>query len=804
MSFVRQILRRSFSMLLALTLVPSTGQSQTANAEKPATSIRGEVTGRVLHAETKQPLSDVEVRLLPKPDGAWIFPLKPQRVRSNAQGEYRFTDLSPGEYRVYAFHRTLASRTKQVRFNNATIEANGQSKPVDLTMREGLKLKVHVVAEETGKPIPNALVRLQWTDQDDNAQTDETGTVVIGCLTKGEQHVEAMATGYCLVDQQQELLADTTEITFRLPKGGVLEGTITDPNGKPIAGVDVSGSPERRSMSRFDKVETDEKGRFKLQYLPLAEQFRMSASKKGYVYYYQEQSLKGQPSQTLAVRLEPRPSGGDINALVVDVSGKPIVGAEITNHGNSSADYHTAKSDETGRFTIKNLYIRSGNRSELTIRAEGFAPLLATVPEQDQSAPVELQITLEPGHRLKGRVVNTKGQPIAGAWVFFANGNRGIGGIGGKLVSDKDGRFASNSLPADCPLNISAQGYSPREGFRVALDKDEEVSIVLEASAQLRWQVVHAKTGKPVDTFNVKLGFASHVPEGAQKSNGMNTQWMEAGRNVRDPEGRFVWAEMPTNTAYDAIITAEGFEPYRVAGQVTTVDAVDTKVELKPIDPAKIAEIAGRIVDADGKPLAGVVMHLLGVDPQAFPENYNWSEIPTHLVRIGQANLQPMCRFDHHTVTDAQGHFKFPKVSTNWDVEIVYWGNAVPSTRVSELHKEAADKLTNLELMAPAGVTVIGTIDSNVFPNPSAAKGTSEAQRFDDREFKFVKGKPATEFTLRGLPDGDLTVALMGQPVPIKIGDSEGFSVKVIGQLKINARPGDTVRVHFDGNFLTK
>ncbi len=784
-------------LAIVLGLVPTWGLAQ-------APTVRGSVTGRVLHGETKQPLADVEVRLMPKPDGSWTFPLKPTRVRSNAQGEYVFPDLKPGEYRVYAFHGSLASRSKQVQFEKAVIDATGKSTPVDLTMREGLKLKVHVVADDTGKPIPKALVRLRWTDQDDDAATDENGDALITCLTKGEQHVEAMATGYGLVDQQQELLADTTEITFRLPRGGVLEGTITDVDGKHLAGVDISGSPERRSMSRFDSVKTDEKGRFKLQYLPLTEQFRVSASKKDFVYFYETQSLKGQTAQSLAIRLTPRPSGGDVNAIVVDPTGKPIVGAEITNQGDSSADYHTTKSDAGGRFAIKNLYVRSGNRCELVIRGEGFAPLIASVPENNKSAPVELQITLEMGHRLKGRVTNTKGQPIAGAWIFFAEGNRGFGGIGGKLVSDKDGRFASISLPADSPLNISAQGYSPKEGVRVALDKEEEVSIVLEPSAQLRWLVINAKTGKPVDAFNVKLGFASRVPDGAQKPNGMTSQWMEAGRNVRDAEGRLIWADMPTNTAYDAMITAEGYEPFRVTGQVTTVDGVDTRVELKPEDPTKVAEIAGRVVDADGKPAAGVVMHLLGVDPKAFPADYNWAEIPTHLVKIGQANLQPMCRFDHQTVSDPQGRFKFPKVSTNWDVEIAYWGNAVPSTRVRNLQKEPQDQLIKLELTVPKGVTVIGTIDPKVFPNPSVVRGTSEEERFDDREVRFEKGKPATEFTLRGLPAGDLSIALMGQPMPINIGNGEGFSTRTIGLLKINARPGDVVRVHFDGNFLTQ
>lgn len=787
---------RLMGPLFALTLALVSPLS--AQDSAPA---RGVVTGRVLHAESKLPISDVEVRLLPKPDGSWTFPLKPTRVRSNADGVFRFEDLKPGQYRVYAFHGTLASRAKQVQFDPVTIDAAGNSKPIDLMMREALKLKVRVLSAETGKPIANAPLRLRWTDQDDNAQTDANGEVLITGLTAGEQHVEAMADGYALVDRQQQLTANTTEIEFRLPKGGVLEGVITDDAGKPLKGVDISASPERRSMSRFDNVETDDQGRFKLRYLPLDAQFRLSASKKDYQHFYETASVNGDRK---TIQLTPRPNGGDIIGFVVDQNGRPVANAEITNYSSSSAEYHSVRTNPEGRFEIRKLYVRHRDQAELVIRAEGFAPLAASVPQEAKTEPLEMMFTLEPGHRLQGRVVNAEGKPIAGAWVFYADGNRGFGGIGGKLVSDKDGRFSSNSLPAEAPLHISARGYSARENVRVPLNTDKEVSITLEPSAGLRGQIINAKTGKPVESFNVKLGFATDVPAGAQKPNGLTSSWMETGRDVRHAEGRFEWSDLPVRTAYDVIITAENYEPRRLIGQVASADAQHPRFELSPVDPQQQVEIAGTVVDAGGKPLRGVVMHLLGVDPKAFPPDYQWDEIPTHLVTIGQANLQPMCRFDHHTVTDAEGRYRFPPVSTKWDLQIVLWGEGVPTSRARELQKESRKALGELILTAPKGVTITGTIDPTVFPDVSEVSVATEEESFNNRRVSFARGKPAKEFVLRGLPDGKLTIVLMGPPMPVKVGDGEGFSTKVVGRIEVNARPGDELQVHFDGQFRTK
>ena len=386
----------AFVLIAAATLLPA-GPQQKVSAQKPEpqATVRGVVvdadekpaapvpakpgqgaaTGRVLRADTKQPIAEVEVRLVKKPDDYWVYPLEPKRVKSNAAGEYRFEDLPPGEYRVYAFHDRLASRTQQVRFDKVTIDSEGTSSPVDLFMADGLNMKVRVISKTTGEPIPNAAVRLRWTDNDDNAQTDEQGEVLISCLTRGEQHVEATAAGYSQAYLRQQLKSPMTEITLELPPGETMQGRVTDDAGNPIAGVEVSATPNR-GMTNFDEATTDDQGRFTLQHLPLTDEFHVSASKKDWDHDFEPLSLQGGVPQSFKIRIRPRPSGGDVNVLIVDQAGKPIVGAEVSNHGNSSAQVLREKSDDAGRLTLRHLYLRSRSQPELVVRAAGFAPTI--------------------------------------------------------------------------------------------------------------------------------------------------------------------------------------------------------------------------------------------------------------------------------------------------------------------------------------------------------------------------------------------------------------------------------------------
>ncbi|QDT57397.1 Nickel uptake substrate-specific transmembrane region [Caulifigura coniformis] len=759
----------------------------------------GAISGIVVDADTGGVVPDVEVRMFKRPPGGGNrLQFKITRVRSDADGRYRFENLSPGDYGIYAFHGTKASRTKDFDYARAKIADDGSSEPVDLRLTEALTLKVRVLAEQTGQPIEGAFVRLRWTDLDDTAATDGHGAVLIHGLTPHDQHIEAKAPGFQLKAVTQTLKDPLTEVTFKLPPGGFIQGKVVNDQGRPLAGVSIGASPERGSDG-FDSVKSDEEGKFTLNYVPLTQSVRIYASLKEHEAHHQSISLNGAPYRPLEIVLPSRRHGGDADITVVDPEGQPVPGAEILNYGSSSGDYHKVKTNDRGECSITRLYLRHlGKGAELAVRAEGFAPqLIEVMPSTD--GPARLTVNLEKGHRYRGRLVNAAGEPVSNASVYVNNGNYGSGLFGHKLDVDKEGRFSSTSLPPESTANISASGYTPQDQVKIPLDQEEEHVITLESTGHFRGLVTNAATGAPVRRFNVKLGFARKPPAGAQRSRGIPSDWGDSGRTINDDSGRWLWEELPNNTAYALTIEAEGFDATHVPVAVTNRGESDLEIKMQPIDPGSLVEVAGVILDPKGDPIEGVLVHLIGCDPKLAANDPNGQrEVPMHLIRIHQAKNIAACRFAHEATTAADGSFRFPRVSSRIGLQLVYWGDETPSTRVRKLEERTAEQLGRLELLAPAGVTITGRINLKAFPDPGRVSVRSTEETFDSRDVSFKAGDDRSTFTIKGVSAGTVNVTLMSEAVPYRENGTTFYRSSSLGNRTVTAGPGETVEVHFE------
>ena len=179
--------------------------------------------------------------------------------------------------------------------------------------------------------------------------------------------------------------------------------------------------------------------------------------------------------------LKRRPRGGSVCGVVTDAQGKPIAGAVVSNPHMSRARVRGATTDEQGRFQLDDVHEgRYGH--ELVVKADRFAPKRVTFQPGSAEKPSEVAIQLDPGHRIRGKVVDTHGNPIPEARVYFARGNSGWDiHFGGRTITGKDGRFALDSLPADTPFAFVASGYDTMEDVSLPLDGDEEVVVTMEA-----------------------------------------------------------------------------------------------------------------------------------------------------------------------------------------------------------------------------------------------------------------------------------------------------------------------------------
>ena len=153
-------------------------------------------------------------------------------------------------------------------------------------------IRGHVLAADTGHPIRRAFVRAFSAEGRNSgfATTDADGRFEITDLPGGRYNVMAMKAGYVSMSygqrrpEQQGTVLEIVEgsvvdkMTFSLPRGGVITGSILDEFGDPLAGATVSAmrfryAPGGRRLTPSGSGQTDDRGVFRIYGLPPGEYY---------------------------------------------------------------------------------------------------------------------------------------------------------------------------------------------------------------------------------------------------------------------------------------------------------------------------------------------------------------------------------------------------------------------------------------------------------------------------------------------------------------------------------------------------
>jgi hypothetical protein len=767
-----------------------TSKEKGPSAKVSQPSSLGKVTGRVVQAADSTPVAGADVRMLPRGKYPGQAPMR--RANTNKNGEFTFNGMEPGEYRLWAYHGNLTSRTRMFQGEIAKVARGQTTKPIVLRLQPGISVRVKVLAEADGKPIAGARVRLIWTDTDRDYFTDDRGEVELEALTAETWHVEAVAKGHLRVTSALNLAAQQpASLELKLPPGGSVRGCVTDKDGRPIAGVGINAYPDLNDGTPH-VVETDAEGRYRFDYLPLERTLKVFVRKLDYLPETPEfriEATNGRLSQVDIV-LKKRPHGGWVGGVVTDPQGKLVAGAEVFNRGGSTDEVRRAKTDAQGKFLLEDVYT-DGIGHKLVVRGKGFAPQRLEFKPGPAAAPAAVMVKLEPGHRIKGRVVNEAGKPIPGVRVYFAHGNVfPLMEFGGSATTDAQGRFHFDSLPPDTPFTFTADGYSEIPEMRLPLDGDQEIDVQMKSQGLIKGRVVDAATLKPVPRFNIRIT-SSEDRQPDEPTTGLLLSWVFPGEDFVSTDGRFLLHGMMDGMPLQVTVNASGYRRQVLRRVVARAgaEAGDVEIRLTAEDPAKLATIRGKLVNHRGQPVRGAEVRLIvATDRPAQRDTYpfNWQMIESG--QIDQAlNVLKVARL----TTGTDGSFVFERIPSDAEIELVYWGKGIPSGRVDHLETLPAKERASLEVKALAPARITGTIDRKVFPEIGMIQLSSSSRYFDAKVS--ADGK---SFEIEDLPPGQYDLQLYGpsRRVPDRPGSSPQT---VIGRRPVNLKEGQTDTVEF-------
>jgi hypothetical protein len=494
----------------------------------------------------------------------------------------------------------------------------------------------------------------------------------------------------------------------------------------------------------------------------------------------------------LDVVLKKRPHGGSVSGVVTDSQGKPVAGAEITNQGGSSNESRRAQTDAQGKFLLDDVYA-DGIGHQLVVKAKGFAPERVEFKPGTAKTPASVEVQLKPGHRIKGRVINSKGKPIPGANVYYAHGHSHPGmEFGGSAATNDQGRFHFDSLPADTPFAFSAEGYSHIPEMKLPLDGEEEVEVQMRAQGFIKGRVVDAATNQPIPKFNVRITFTmDRKPDDPTFSLPSNRVF--PGEDFASPQGRFLFKDFIDGVPLQVTVIAPGYRRQVERRVVARPEAEteETLFKLTPEDPAKLAVIRGKLLNHKGQPVANAELRLIVATDRpaqrdAFP--FNWQ-----MIESGQVDQAPNVLQVQRLTTGADGAFVFPGIPGDAEIELVYWGKGIPPGRQDHLETLAAKDRGNLEVKTEAPARVTGVIDRKIFPEFRSIQLSSAAG--GSGHFFDAKISPDKKtFDIDDLPPGPYELQVYGAPV--RLPDQPGaFQTRVIGKRSLSLKSSKVERV---------
>ncbi len=393
-------------------------------------------------------------------------------------------------------------------------------------------------------------------------------------------------------------------VEFELHPSPALRGRVLDEDGSAVPNAEVKGFPVGHASATSDR-----EGRFTLHGLPADEHWlTLRFQAKGFASLHHDLEDGRIPSEVLTVVLQ---RGVGLSGQVVDESGQPLPGAQVVaGTSRYDTDSQNTISGDEGLFSFECI---SRSTRELHVEAAGCAPHQQALALPESGRADLLRIVLERGLTLQGIVLDEQQKALADFDVYVKREGEYIENAGAKTGAD--GRFTLESLPKVERLVLEVLGA----GFiraRTEFDPSSpaEMRVVMQRSAGLAGRVLDVVSGKPITAFRVRF-LRGKLEPGEQPMSDYSGSWAEAGREIRDPDGRWdTDGEMLLPGVVTGVeISATGYGPALLDHAVTRLHP-----ETNPIvvSLGAAASIRGHVLETrTGTPIVGAkVLRLRSTD----------------------------------------------------------------------------------------------------------------------------------------------------------------------------------------------
>ncbi|MBM4046139.1 MAG: hypothetical protein FJ279_13595, partial [Planctomycetes bacterium] len=346
---------------------------------------------------------------------------------------------------------------------------------LDVTVWKGSVVQGQVQCEDPKAGVSNLTVQSNTKAKVYKAvhtKTDENGRFVLKDVMPGEVSVDvypAAQSQWLPESDHRFTLAEGENkdgLVFRLKKATKVSGRVVESGtGQPLAGLNIYANT--RPGGYISQVaKTDKEGAYSFYALPGEVQVHQTGSGQLPIWRDDQRQTIHVGSEPVTVPDFKSARLVAVTGSIVDEKGNPVGGVEVT-YGTRPGPFPSwerrwVRSDGKGAFRIPDLL----PDAPITAQARtgtGFSDSVTFVPRH-QKEPIRLVVKQGSGVRLKGRVIDTDGQPISGADVVLSSHSDRAMMTG--LVRWKTGRngsFESDLLSADSAYSahVWADKHSP-------------------------------------------------------------------------------------------------------------------------------------------------------------------------------------------------------------------------------------------------------------------------------------------------------------------------------------------------------